>query len=281
MLIISNTKKLRTEIKKAKQNNLIIGFVPTMGYFHQGHLSLMRAAKKKCGFAVVSIFVNPLQFGPKEDLNKYPQDIKKDCLLAKKEKVDLIFIPQVKDIYPQNFATSININSTLTKTMCAVSRPTHFNGVITVVAKLFNLIPADFAFFGEKDYQQLVIIKKLVADLNFPVKIIACPLIRDKDGLALSSRNKYLSPEERKNALSLYQSLLTAKKEILNGERNPEKIKKIMQEILKPNVKIDYIKIGDIETLEDLKIIKENVLIAVAAKVGSTRLIDNIVVKLV
>jgi len=280
MLTTTNISKLKKEISKAKKNNLTIGFVPTMGYFHKGHLSLMRAAKKKCNFVVVSIFVNPLQFAPTEDLKKYPRDIKRDCLLAKKEGVDLVFIPQVKEMYPEGFATTVSINSTLTKTMCAVSRPTHFTGVVTVVAKLFNLVTPDFAFFGEKDYQQLLIIKKLVVDLNFPLKIISCPLIRDKDGLALSSRNKYLSPAERTKALSLYKSLLAAKEAILKGESNPEKIKKIMQEVLKPNTKIDYIKIGNPETLEDLKIIKKKVLIAVAAKVGTTRLIDNIVVKL-
>lgn len=280
MIITSSISKLKKEISKARKNNLIIGFVPTMGYFHKGHLSLMQAAKKKCSFVVVSIFVNPLQFAPTEDLNKYPQDIKRDCFLAKKEGVNLIFIPKVKDMYADDFATSVTINSSLTKTMCAISRPTHFSGVVTVVTKLFNLVGPDFAFFGEKDYQQLKIIQKLVKDLNFPVKIISCPLIRDKDGLALSSRNKYLSKEERIKALSLHQSLIAAKKEILNKERNPKKVKKIIEKILKPNTKIDYIKIGNPETLEDLKIIKEKVLIAVAAKVGATRLIDNIVVKL-
>lgn len=267
------TDKLRTEGRS-------IGFVPTMGYLHEGHISLVEALKSHCDFIVISIFVNPTQFGPNEDFMEYPRDFENDKKRAAENGVDVIFYPSAKDMYKEDFLTSVRIKQ-ITETMCGISRPTHFEGVATVVLKLFNIVKPHTAVFGQKDYQQSVVIRKMVEDLNVDVKIIVAPIIREDDGLAMSSRNKYLTPEERKEALVLYKSLILAKKEIERGETNSRAIIKKMEEIIneKKLVKIDYIKIADPDTLQDLETVEQRAVIAVAAFVGSTRLIDNVLIK--
>jgi pantoate--beta-alanine ligase len=276
MIIAKSIKKVRKEVLKAKKKGKVIGFVPTMGYLHKGHIRLVKEARKKTDYVVVSIFVNPTQFGPKEDYREYPRDLKSDCNFLKKENVDLIFIPDVKDIYPKEFSTKVMIYGSLINTMCGIYRPGHFPGVCTVVTKLFNIVLPDFAFFGKKDYQQFLIIKKIAKDLNFSVKIIAVPTVREKDGLALSSRNTYLSKKEREKALSIYKSLKKGKELLLQGEKNVAKIKEEMKKIMKDNVKIQYLEIKDAETLKNIKTVKGRVVLAVAAFCGKTRLIDNL-----
>lgn len=278
MIVTGNTTRVRNAVKKTKKKAKVVGFIPTMGALHQGHLSLVRAAKKECGFVVVSIFINPLQFGPKEDYKKYPRSFKKDEKLLKEEGVDLVFYPKPSDMYGGKFSTFVN-EADLSHNLCGKVRPGHFKGVCTVVAKLFNIVGADRAYFGQKDYQQSLIIKRMIEDLDFPIKLRVLPIVREKDGLAMSSRNAYLSKKERQNALSLYKSLLAAKAMIRKGERDPKKLLSKMKTIVsreKPN-KIDYIKVKDAFTLQDLKRIKGRVLIALAVCVGKTRLIDNII----
>ncbi|OQW98709.1 MAG: pantoate--beta-alanine ligase [Elusimicrobia bacterium A5] len=279
MKIFSNLQEIQKFIKKLKQQNKSVGFVPTMGALHQGHISLIRRARKENNIVVVSIFVNPAQFGPNEDLKKYPRSFEKDITICKSEGVDIIFAPKSKDMYPENYLTYITVEK-LSDIMCGKFRPGHFRGVATIVAKLFNIVQPDRAYFGLKDFQQSVIVRKMVTDLNFSVKIINCPLVREKDGLALSSRNVYLSCEEKKKALSLSRSLQTAKNLIkYKNVKSSEKIISEMRKIISPRVdKIDYISLRDAETLEEVKYIKKKVVIAVAVFVGKTRLIDNIII---
>ncbi|MDP8230888.1 MAG: pantoate--beta-alanine ligase [Candidatus Gorgyraea atricola] len=253
-----------------------IGLVPTMGFLHGGHLSLIRRARKDTDRVVVSIFVNPTQFGPKEDLKKYPRDLNRDLRLCRKEGVDIVFIPTARTIYANGFSTYVNVGN-IAGTLCGASRPGHFKGVATVVAKLFNIVQPDIAYFGQKDAQQAIVIKKMVEDLNIPIKIKVMPIVREKDGLAMSSRNLYLSPQERREALSLYKSLKLAKTLYRKGERDSRNIIKMIQkEILKEsNAKIDYVSIVDTKNLKPLDRISNKALVAVAAKIGKTRLIDN------
>ncbi|MBI5573911.1 MAG: pantoate--beta-alanine ligase [Elusimicrobia bacterium] len=280
MKVIKKSEQVQNIIKKLKQQKKSIGFVPTMGALHQGHISLIRRARKENDIVAVSIFVNPAQFGPNEDLKKYPRPFEKDVGICKSEGVDVIFAPSPKEMYPENYLTYITVEK-LSDIMCGKFRHGHFRGVATIVAKLFNIVQPDRAYFGLKDFQQSVIVKKMVTDLNFPVKIISSPIVREKDGLALSSRNVYLSFTERKNALSLSRSLQTAKNLIkYKNIKSAEKIISEMRKIISPKVdKIDYIDIHDAETLEEIKYIKKKVVIAVAVIVGKTRLIDNIIVK--
>lgn len=280
MKIIRSPKIMQKICTGVKKQGKTIGFVPTMGYLHEGHLSLVRVAKKKSDVLVVSIFVNPTQFGPKEDFKKYPKNLKRDKRLLKEIGCDFLFVPDLKDMYPEDFDTYVEVEN-LTKILEGVSRPGHFKGVTTIVAKLFNIVQPDIAVFGQKDFQQAVVIKRMVKDLNFPVGIIVAPILREKSGLALSSRNLYLSDEEKKQALALYQSLNLAKKMIESGERDPRKIKDRMKKLIqeKPRAKIDYIAINDSETLRPLKKLKGNVLISLAVRIGKTRLIDNIKIK--
>ncbi len=258
-----------------------IGFVPTMGYLHEGHLSLLREAKKHCDVLVMSIFVNPTQFGPQEDFEEYPRDFERDKNLAEKEGVDVIFYPNAKEMYPENYLTYVEVEK-ITSILCGASRPGHFRGVTTVVAKLFNAVKPHFAVFGQKDAQQAVVIKQMTRDLNFDIEIIVAPIVREHDGLAMSSRNTYLSPEEREQALALNRSLKMAEQLILSGERDAETIKQKMQDMIneQPDAKIDYVEILHPETLEFQSKIKSDVLIALAVKIGKTRLIDNLVVRL-
>lgn len=277
---IRDIKEMRSYSLKMKGRGKTIGFVPTMGYLHEGHLSLVEAARKKADIVVVSIFVNPIQFGPREDFSRYPRDLKRDKKLLKNFDIDVLFLPETSQMFPEGYKTYVEVEE-LSKKMCGRSRPTHFRGVTTVVAKLFYIVHPDYAFFGEKDFQQLVIIKRMVKDLNLPVEIISLPTVRDFDGLAMSSRNEYLNPKERKSATILYRALTLAKEEIERGERDPRRILLRLRSLIgcEPCVRIDYVVIVDPETLEEVKEIKGKVLIALAAYIGKARLIDNMVVE--
>jgi len=277
MEVISKVAELQERIKRWKQAGLTIGFVPTMGYLHEGHLSLVREAKKRNDRAAVSIFVNPKQFGPAEDYNVYPRDFNRDAALLEKEGVDLIFYPAVEEMYPADYKTYVEVED-LENRLCGRSRPGHFRGVCTVVLKLFNLIQPDEAYFGWKDAQQVIILKKMVEDLHLPVKIRSMPLIREKDGLALSSRNIYLNQQERQASIVLYRSLELAEKMIKNGERQAAKIRQQMVNLIsaEPLARIDYVEIVDLQTLEPLVTIDGDALVAVAVYFGRTRLIDNL-----
>ncbi len=240
---------------------------------------MIRRAKKECNFVVVSIFVNPTQFGPNEDYRRYPRPFRKDRILLEKEKVDLLFAPQAKTMYPKDFSTYVEEFS-LSKVLCGLSRPGHFRGVCTVVAKLFNIVQPDIAYFGQKDYQQAQIIKRMVRDLNFPVQIKVLPIVRESDGLALSSRNSYLDSRQRQEASVLFKALELARSLILGGERSVSKIILAMERLIlsQPHTRIDYIKIVSPRTLEELKYIEKKAWVALAVFIGDTRLIDNILV---
>jgi pantoate--beta-alanine ligase len=280
MLIIKSPQTLRTLLDNKRKTKKVIGFVPTMGALHLGHLALIKKARRECDFVVVSIFVNPIQFAPAEDFKKYPRNLKKDFSLCKNSAVDVIFTPSSGVMFPQGYKTYINVED-LSDMLCARFRPGHFKGVATVVNKLFNIVAPDAAYFGQKDAQQALIIKKMVTDLNIPVKIIVVPTVREKDGLAMSSRNVYLTKEERKSALVLNQSLNYARKAILSGKRRPRDIIEKMRGVInKSGVgKIQYISIVDYATLKRIDKIKGNILIALAVLCGKARLIDNITVK--
>jgi len=276
MEIVQKIEELREKIISWKNQDQRIGFVPTMGFLHEGHLSLVRESKKRCQKTVVSIFVNPKQFGPKEDYQVYPRDLERDRALLEREGVDLIFYPPVEVMYPEGYKTYVEVEDLQDK-LCGKSRPGHFRGVCTVVLKLFNLVQPDEAYFGWKDAQQVLILKKMVEDLNLPLKIVPLPLVRDHDGLALSSRNTYLSPEERRAALVLKKSLDLAEKLIQTGEKDVVTIKQKMIDLIssEPLARIDYVEIVDLRTLDTLKILDRDALIALAVFVGRTRLIDN------
>ncbi len=253
--------------------------MPTMGALHQGHLSLIKLARKHSDFVVVSIFVNPTQFGPKEDYKKYPRDLKKDAALCQIAGADLIFSPSPEEIYPKGFSTYVNVEG-LTEGLCGASRPGHFKGVATVVAKLFNIVQPDAAVFGQKDAQQLAVIRQMTKDLDLPVKIIGAPIVRERDGLAMSSRNAYLTLEERQEAPTLYRSLQLAESMAKSGKRKADSVKREMAKLLyrdAPLGEIDYIEIVDNETLKPVKEIQKNTLVAIAVKFLNARLMDNIV----
>ena len=275
MKIIALPYILQKEVVKLKKKGKTIGFVPTMGYLHGGHLSLIKRAKKDCDVVVVSIFVNPLQFGPKEDLKKYPRDLRRDVNLCRKY-ADIIFSPSAKSLYPDSFLTYVEVPR-LSNVLCGASRPGHFRGVVTVVNKLFNIVMPDIAYFGQKDAQQAVIIKKMVSDLNIPVRIKIMPIVREKDGLAMSSRNKYLSTQERKDAVVLYKSLIFARNLVKKGTVDSKsiisKVKEIIQKV--KTAKIDYVSIVDPAKLSLLKRINNKALVLIAVFIGKTRLIDN------
>lgn len=284
MEIIKKINKCKLIVNDLRKKGYKIGFVPTMGFLHEGHLSLVRMAKKDCDKVFISIFVNPTQFGPSEDFENYPRDIKRDSRLAEKEGVDYIFYPTAKEMYDSDHKTVVKVGE-LGSIMCGKYRPGHFAGVATVVLKLFNIVRADKAYFGQKDYQQMVIIKRMVDDLDLHIEIVSGPTIRERNGLALSSRNRYLSAEERENAIILYKCLILARDMVKEGEEDLEKIKRIVLDKLKENrfVKsVDYFEFRDPRTLEERKRVEKNyrsILTAVAAWIGKTRLIDNIVIK--
>lgn len=277
MRIVKKISEIKKIINQQKRNKKKIGFVPTMGYLHEGHLSLIRIARKHSNYVVCSIFVNPIQFGPNEDFNRYPRDLKRDEALLKKEKVDLLFYPSTKEMYPESYKTYVEVEG-LSSTLCGKSRPGHFRGVVTVVLKLFNIVRPDIAVFGEKDYQQAVIIKQMVRDLNLDVKIITGPIVREAEGLAMSSRNTYLSPDERVNATVLYRALNWAR-EAFNKEniKSPEYLTTQMRQMIEEKGgQVDYIAIVDNETLTPVRYIKKGDRILLAVFFGRTRLIDNI-----
>jgi pantoate--beta-alanine ligase len=272
---------LRKLIGEYRGMGRTIGFVPTMGCLHEGHLSLVDIAGESCDVVVMSIFVNPTQFGPGEDLERYPRDLDSDLLMAEERGVGLVFHPEVSTMYPGGDTLAYIDMPGLTGVLCGASRPGHFRGVMTVVAKLLNIVKPDLAVFGQKDIQQLVVIKRMVRDLNFPVKIVSGPIVRERDGLAMSSRNKYLDGDERVEALRLYRSLLKAKELILDGERISNNILTPMTGILSgKGVRLDYAAIVRYDDLEPMDIIGGRAIIAVAAYVGSTRLIDNLIVEI-
>ena len=281
MIITGSISKVRSVVNKAFVKGKIIGLVPTMGCLHEGHLSLIRAAVKECGFVCVSVFVNPLQFGPKEDYNKYPRVFIRDKRALLKEKVNLLFHPSYKMMYPKGFSVFVEEND-LSRGLCGEVRPGHFRGVCTVVAKLFNITRPSVAYFGEKDYQQAMVIKRMARDFNFPVKIKIFPIVREDNGLAMSSRNSYLSASGRKKASVLYRALTAARGRVKEGERDVQKVIAPAREAILslPDAKIDYIKIVDTKDLRELNIIDREALIAAAVYIGKVRLIDNITVKI-
>ena len=275
--LITSIDVMKEIIKDLKVEGLSIGFVPTMGYLHKGHISLMECSKKDNDITIVSVFVNPIQFGKNEDYDKYPRDIERDLDICSKVGVNYLFNPSQKEMYPEGYSTYVVVEG-ITDILCGAYREGHFRGVTTVVNKLFNIIKPDRAYFGKKDYQQLKVIQRMVKDLNMDVEIIGCPLIREEDGLALSSRNKYLSPEERKSALSISKALFEAKRKFEEGENSPDNLKKVIRDIISsyPYTKIQYIEIVDGETLKVKDKAEKGDVIAVAVFVGNTRLIDNI-----
>ena len=266
---IADLKSLRLKLAEP------VGFVPTMGYLHEGHLALVRQARAEDPSVVVSIFVNPTQFGPQEDFKKYPRDPQRDLALLEKEGVDLVFMPPVDEMYPPQFSSWVEVGE-VDERLEGASRPGHFRGVATVVARLFDLVQPNKAYFGQKDAQQLAVIKKMVADLNLSVEIVAVPTVREPDGLAMSSRNTYLNPEERKQAVVLYQALSLAQKLYSEGEKDAQTIRRQMTDLIQkqPLADIDYISIADAETLDELDVVRPPALVSLAVKIGSTRLID-------
>jgi pantoate--beta-alanine ligase len=280
MEIINRRQRMQSVIRKIKRDHdKTIGFVPTMGALHEGHLSLVKEARKMCDIVVVSIFVNPTQFGPNEDLNKYPRNLTGDTALLTEYNVDYIFVPTVEEIYPPGFATYIEVEG-ITDKLEGESRPGHFRGVATVVTILFNIIKPDFAFFGQKDAQQTVVVKRLTQDLGLETEIVVLPTVREENGLALSSRNQYLNAEERQAASIIYRALKAARAEFKNGERNSDRLIEAVRTTLgqEPRIKIDYISVNDTETLEAIERIGENpVFVSLAVYFGKTRLIDNFI----
>ena len=276
MEVIESISEMKNLVKEWKRQGLSIGFVPTMGYLHEGHLALVRRAKELSDRVVVSIFVNPIQFAPGEDYQRYPRDLERDKALLEKEGVDALFSPRVEEMYPPGFQTYVEVKE-LSSGLCGRYRPGHFVGVATVVLKLFNIVQPDIAVFGEKDYQQLKVIQRMVQDLNLDVKIIPHPTVREEDGLAMSSRNTYLSPEERKSAIALYKALNLAEELVNQGERRVATLKVKLKEFIEsfPYTKVQYIEFVHPETLKEIERVDEPTLLALAVFVGEARLIDN------
>jgi len=278
MLVHQTVEEIRQTVKKARNQGLTVGFVPTMGYFHEGHLVLMREAKKSCDFVVVSIFVNPLQFGPQEDLARYPRDLQRDLDLAEKVQVDAVFYPENEEMYPAGFSTVVEVEG-ITENLCGRSRPGHFKGVATVVTKLFNIVSPDKAFFGQKDAQQALVVKRMVKDLQMSLEIVVVPTVREDDGLAMSSRNVFLNPSERKAALCLKKSLETAGQMVELGEQDVSKILSAVRKIItdEPPAVIDYVEILSLPDLKPVANLSGPALLAMAVRFSKTRLIDNTV----
>lgn len=280
MQMVTAIQDVRTQIKEWKRQGLNIGFVPTMGYLHEGHASLMKCAKEQCDKVVVSIFVNPMQFGANEDLDSYPRDLEADANLCGAIGVDLIFCPEVEEMYTDGFCSFVDMNG-LTKELCGKSRPIHFRGVCTVVNKLFNIVTPDKAFFGQKDAQQLAVIRRMVTDLNMDVEIVGCPIIREEDGLAKSSRNTYLNEEEREAALILSRTIQMGEQLVKDGMRDAGQLIAAMTDNLKkePLARVDYVDAVSMDTIEKVDKIQGTVLVAMAVYIGKTRLIDNFIVE--
>jgi pantoate--beta-alanine ligase len=274
--LIDNVKEMQSLSLKTRGGGKKIAFVPTMGYLHEGHASLMREGRRRADLLVASIFVNPAQFGAGEDFAKYPRDLDRDKQIAAAAGVDIIFAPAADDIYPEGFQTYVDVER-LTIPLCGASRPGHFRGVTTVVCKLFCIVQPDLALFGQKDYQQLAVIRRMTADLNMPVEIVGMPIIREADGLAMSSRNVYLSGNERRKALSLNRALVAARAAFAGGERSSAAIENLIRSIIsaEEDALIDYVEVRDGSTLEESDYVTEMSVAAVAVKIGKTRLIDN------
>ena len=279
MQIVSTINEVRAQVKEWKREGLIVGFVPTMGYLHEGHASLMKRARLDCDKVVASIFVNPMQFGANEDLDSYPRDLEADAKLCESIGVDLIFHPEVAEMYADGFCSFVDMNG-LTKELCGKSRPIHFRGVCTVVSKLFHIVTPDKAFFGQKDAQQLAVIRRMVKDLNMDIEVVGCPIVREEDGLAKSSRNTYLNEEERKAALILSKTIRLGEKLAEDGMTNAKELVAAMKENLEkePMAKIDYVEAVSMDTIEKVDKIEGNVLVAMAVYIGKTRLIDNFII---
>jgi len=277
MKIVTSVPGMKALARKWKREGKRIGFVPTMGYLHEGHLSLVRESKARADITVVSVFVNPTQFGPHEDFKKYPRDLEKDAAYLDRGGVDCLFHPDAAEVYPPGYRTYVEVHG-LQDRLCGRSRPGHFRGVATVVLKLFEVVRPDLAFFGAKDAQQVLIIRRMAADLDLDVEVVTCPLVREADGLALSSRNAYLSPEERKAALALSTSLRWAEKAVAVGERDVARLVAGVRSVLEaePLARIDYVEAVDPETLEPVAEIRGEVLVVLAVFIGPTRLIDNV-----
>lgn len=280
MKVAHTIKEVRETVKAWKREGLCVGLVPTMGYLHEGHQSLMKEARKECDKVVVSVFVNPMQFGPGEDLDSYPRDMNRDMAVCEEAGVDLIFHPEPSEMYHDDFSSFVDMN-TLTGNLCGKTRPIHFRGVCTVVSKLFHIVTPDKAYFGQKDAQQLAVIRHMVEDLNEDIEIVGCPIIRESDGLAKSSRNTYLNEQERKAALCLSRAVFAGQKMVLDGEKDTAKIRQAMVEIIQEEslARIDYVQIVDFRTLEDTDVVEGPILAAMAVYIGKTRLIDNFIVE--
>lgn len=277
MLILKTIAETQSACAQMRGEGRIVGLVPTMGALHEGHLSLVRAARKDCDVVAVSIFVNPTQFGPNEDFSRYPRTFDDDCALLEREGVDLVFAPTVEEMYPSGTITFVLVEG-VSERLDGASRPGHFHGVTTVVGKLFHIVMPHKAFFGQKDAAQAAVLRKMVRDLNCPVQLVVCPIVRESDGLALSSRNRYLSKEERRQALVLHRALLKAEEAAASGEESSKQLIETAREVLaqEPLVRIDYIAVVNPDTLENVPTVNGGALVAVAAFVGATRLIDNI-----
>ena len=280
MDICYTIKDVRERVNAWKREGLTVGFVPTMGYLHEGHKSLMESARANNDRVVVSVFVNPMQFGPNEDLESYPRDFEKDSALCESVGVDLIFRPEPEEMYADGFCSYVDMNG-LTTELCGKSRPIHFIGVQTVVLKLFNIVKPDRAYFGQKDAQQLAVIRRMVKDLNVDTEIVGCPIVREADGLAKSSRNTYLNPDERKAALILSRSLKLGRELIENGETDSKAVIKAITDSIntEPLAKIDYVDVVDFDTITPVDKIGKSVLVAIAVYIGKTRLIDNFIIE--
>ncbi len=280
--IIESAAPMQQQALAWRAENKRIGFVPTMGYLHDGHVSLMRLLRPRCNILITSIFVNPMQFGPQEDFAQYPRDLQRDMKLCENAGVDVVFYPQVEDMYPKNFHTHIEVEY-LTETLCGPWRPGHFRGVATVVCKLFNIVQPHLAAFGQKDAQQVVVIERMVQDLNLPIEIVVGPTLREPDGLAMSSRNVYLSPAERQQATALYHALTLAERMLRDGERDSTQIISAMKSLIQREVAapvIEYIEIVDRATLHALQPVAGEIVIALAVRIGKTRLIDNFMLRI-
>ncbi len=280
MIIAKTVAQVREQTAKWKADGLTVGLVPTMGYLHEGHASLVDKAVSECDRVVVSDFVNPTQFGPNEDLEAYPRDFEHDCALLEKHGADMVFYPDVSEMYFPDAATYVEILSDMPKMLCGKTRPIHFRGVCTVVAKLFNIVTPDKAYFGQKDAQQLAIIRRMARDMSYGIEIVGCPIIRESDGLAKSSRNTYLNADERKAATVLYRAVTLGKRLIQEGERGADKVTAEMKKLIEaePLARIDYVSAADGVTMEPVDKLDDGVLVALAVYIGRTRLIDNFTV---
>ncbi len=279
--IVTNPAEMQAMAEAWRKQELSVALVPTMGYLHEGHLSLVRHARQRAKIVVVSIFVNPMQFGANEDFEKYPRDLERDCKMVAEEGADVVFAPSAEAMYGESFQTSVQVKD-LTRGLCGTSRPGHFDGVTTVVCKLFNIVKPHLAVFGAKDYQQAMVVRRMIIDLNLNIDLDLAPIVREESGLAMSSRNEYLTAEERAEAAILFQSLRMAERLILQGERDPEKVQSAMNAMIDAvaSSKIDYIALVDPETLTPVSVIDRNIRILLAVYIGRTRLIDNYLVEL-